>query len=150
MRATTSPVKSSGFTPEEKAAMQAAARERRTAPRPGSPEEREQGERDLAAKIADLPEPDRTMAERVHAIVTASVPDLAPRTYYGMPAYAKDGRTICFFKPKSKFKMRYATLGFQPDARLDDGSMWPVEFALLELTAEVEARIAGLVVRAAG
>ncbi len=89
------------------------------------------------------------MAQRIHAIVMASVPGLEPKTYYGMPAYAKDGKTICFFKPASKFKMRYATLGFQPDATLDDGTMWPTEFALLDLSAANEARIGELVKRAA-
>jgi len=97
-----------------------------------------------------MPEPDRTLAERVHAMVMASAPDLEPKTWYGMPAYAKDGKLICFFQAASKFKVRYATFGFQPDAKLDDGSMWPTSFALVEITAEVEARIAALVKKAAG
>ena len=97
-----------------------------------------------------MPEPDRSLAERVHAIVMASAPDLAPKTWYGMPAYAKDGKLICFFQAASKFKVRYATFGFQPDAKLDDGTMWPTAFALTELTAADEARIAELVKRAVG
>ena len=111
---------------------------------------RADGERDLLAKIAEMPEPDRSLAERVHAIVMASAPGLLPRTWYGMPAYAKDGKLICFFQAASKFKVRYATFGFQPDANLDDGSMWPTSFALTELTAADEARIAELVKKAVG
>ena len=95
-----------------------------------------------------MPEPDRSLAERVHAIVMASAPDLWPKTWYGMPAYAKDGKLICFFQAASKFKVRYATFGFQPDAKLDDGTMWPIAYALTELTADVEARIAALVKKA--
>ena len=106
------------------------------------------GERDLRQKIADMPEPDRSMAERVDAVVMAAGPDLERRTYYGMPAYAKDGKTICFFKPKSKFKVRYATFEFQPDAMVDDGTMWPVGFALTEMTTANEARITELVKKA--
>jgi uncharacterized protein YdhG (YjbR/CyaY superfamily) len=104
----------------------------------------------VLAKIADMPGPDRAMGERIHAIVTASAPSLVPRTYYGMPAYARDGNVICFFKAASKFKVRYATFEFQPDATLDDGAMWPVSFAVTELTPGVEARIAELVKRALG
>ena len=106
------------------------------------------GLNDLLAKIAEMPEPDRSLAERVHAIVIGAVPDLAPRTWYGMPAYAKDGKTICFFQAASKFKVRYATFGFQPDANVDDGSMWPVAYALTELTPADETRIAELVKKA--
>jgi uncharacterized protein YdhG (YjbR/CyaY superfamily) len=106
-------------------------------------------EADLLAKIAEMPEPDRAMAERIHALVMSSAPALEPRTWYGMPAYAKDGKVICFFKPASKFKERYATLGFESRANLDDGTMWPTSFALLGLTAADEARITELVKKAA-
>ena len=109
-----------------------------------------QTEADVLAKIAELPEPDRTLAERIHAIVRAAAPELTPRTWYGMPAYAKDGKVLCFFQSGEKFKTRYATLGFSDRADLDDGSMWPTSFALTELTAADEARIAALVKRAAG
>jgi uncharacterized protein YdhG (YjbR/CyaY superfamily) len=149
-RTGTSRTSANVWTDEERAAMQESARERKAGARRDPAAERAEGERDLLAKIAEMPEPDRSMAERVHAIVTAAVPDLAPKTYYGMPAYARDGRTICFFKPKSKFKVRYATFEFQPDAGLDDGSMWPVAFALTELTPANEARIATLVKQAVG
>ena len=138
------------WTDEERAAMQESARERKTASRRGPGDERAEGELELRAKIAEMAEPDRAMAERIHALVTDSAPDLVPRTYYGMPAYAKDGKVICFFQPASKFKVRYSTFGFQPDARIDDGEMWPVAFALTKLTAGVEARIAQLVKKAAG
>lgn len=133
-----------GFTAEERAAMQERVRELKTA-RGGS---KADGQADLLAKIAEMAEPDRSMAERIHAIVMASAPDLAPRTWYGMPAYAKDGKVICFFQAASKFKVRYATFGFQPDAHLDDGPMWPASFALVEMTPDVETRIAELVKRA--
>jgi uncharacterized protein YdhG (YjbR/CyaY superfamily) len=136
------------WTDEERAAMQEAARERKAAARRGSGDERVEGERDVLAKIADMPEPDRSKAERIHAIVTTTAPTLVPRTYYGMPAYAKDGKVICFFQAASKFKVRYATFGFQPDAKLDDGTMWPNAYALTELTAADEARIAALVKKA--
>ena len=106
------------------------------------------GESDLLAKIADMSEPDRGMAERLHALVTAAAPDLAPRTYYGMPAYAKDGKVLCFFQPAAKFKSRYATFGFNDVANLDDGAMWPTAFALKELTSAEEARISKLVKQA--
>jgi len=134
----------SGFTAEERAAMQDRAREAKSA------NSAAEAERDLHDKIAELPEPDRSLAERVHAIIMASVPEFAPRTYYGMPAYAKDGKVICFLQPASKFKVRYATLGFQPDATLDDGTMWPIGYALTELTPANEERIAALVKQAAG
>jgi uncharacterized protein YdhG (YjbR/CyaY superfamily) len=132
------------WTDEERAAMQESARERKAASRLTP------GEEQVRAKIAEMPEPDRAMAERIHALVTDSAPDFLPRTYYGMPAYAKDGKVICFFQPASKFKVRYSTFGFQPDARVDDGEMWPVAFAVTKLTAGVEARIAELVKKAAG
>ncbi len=136
------------WTDEERAAMQESARERKAAARRGPRDERAEGELELRAKIAEMPEPDRAMAERLHALVTDSAPDLAPRTYYGMPAYAKDGKVICFFQPASKFKVRYSTFGFQPDARVDDGEMWPVAFAVTKLTAGVEGRIAELLKKA--
>jgi len=132
-----------GFTAEEKAAMRAHAKEQKAAA------EKADGEAMALASIAEMPEPDRAMAERVHAIIKASAPSLSPRTWYGMPAYAKDGKVICFFQNASKFKVRYATFGFQPDAKLDDGAMWPVAFALTELIAADEARIAALVKKAA-
>src|SRR5205814_1922035 len=106
------------------------------------------GESDVLAKIAEMPKPDRAMAERLHAIVKASAPALSPRTWYGMPAYAKDGNVVCFFQSAQKFKSRYATFGFSDKANLDDGNMWPVAFALKELTAADEARIAALVKKA--
>ena len=136
------------WTEEERAAMQEGARERKAASRRDPAAERAEGERDVLAKIAEMSEPDRAMAERLHALVTAVAPCLVPRTYYGMPAYAKDGKVICFFQAASKFKVRYATFGFQPDASLDDGAMWPVAFALTSLTAADEARIAELVKKA--
>ena len=106
------------------------------------------GERDCLAKIAEMQGSDRTMAERLHALITASAPDLAPKTWYGMPAYAKDGQIVCFFKSAQKFNTRYATLGFSDKAHLDEGTMWPTDFALTELTAADEARISALVQRA--
>jgi uncharacterized protein YdhG (YjbR/CyaY superfamily) len=108
------------------------------------------GESDLLAKIAEMAEPDRAMAERIHAIVKASAPELTPRTWYGMPAYAKGGKVVCFFQPALKFKSRYATFGFNDTAKLDDGAMWPTAFALTELTAAAEERIGALVKQAAG
>jgi uncharacterized protein YdhG (YjbR/CyaY superfamily) len=134
----------------ERAAIQEGARERQVASRRGQVDERAAGEHEIQDKIAQMPEPDRTMAERIHALVTANAPALMPRTYYGMPAYAKDGKTICFFKPASKFKERYATFGFEQGARIDDGELWPVAFALTKLTPGVEARIVQLVKKAAG
>ena len=129
--------------------MQESARERKAASRRDPADERAEGEQEVRAKIAEMPEPDRAMAERLHTLVTDSAPNLVPRTYYGMPAYANDGKVICFFQPASKFKVRYSTFGFQPDARVDDGEMWPVAFAVTKLTAGVEARIAELVKKAA-
>jgi uncharacterized protein YdhG (YjbR/CyaY superfamily) len=136
------------FTDEERAAMKERAREVRASR--SSRASRADGEADLLQKISEMQEPDRAMAERVHAIVMASAPDLSPRTWYGMPAYARDGNVVCFFQPAQKFKARYATLGFNDRARLDDGTMWPVAYALTELTAADEARIAELVKKAAG
>ncbi len=140
---------SRGFTEDERAAMREHARELRAAGRRGPAAEAE-GEGDVLAKIAEMEGPDRAMAERVHALVKASAPGLSPRTWYGMPAYAKDGAVICFFQPARKFKTRYATLGFSDKARLDEGAMWPTAFALSEWTSAVEKRIAGLVKRAVG
>jgi uncharacterized protein YdhG (YjbR/CyaY superfamily) len=137
---------SGGFTDEERAAMKARAQEQKAEARAGK--DRAAGESALLAAIAEMPEPDRAIAERLHAIVMASAPRLSPKTWYGMPAYAKDGKVVCFFQAASKFKVRYATLGFQPDANLDEGSMWPTAFALTELTAADEARIGALVTQA--
>ena len=136
------------WTDEERAAMQESAKERKAASRRGKsdPEaERAEGESDIRGRIADMPESERAIAERLHAIISDSAPVLVPRTYYGMPAYSKDGKTICFFQPPSKFKVRYWTLGFQPEATLDDGDMWPNAYALTKLTPKVEAQIADLV-----
>lgn len=135
----------SAFTDEERAAMEERARELKAQAR-GEAE----GEGVVLAKIAEMSEPDRTMAERIHEVVMASAPGLVPRTWYGMPAYAKGGKVLCFFQPAGKFKTRYATLGFTDQATLDEGAMWPVTFALAELTAAEEERIAALVRRAVG
>jgi uncharacterized protein YdhG (YjbR/CyaY superfamily) len=134
---------------EERAAMQETIRERRKAAKRSPEEQRAEGEADVQAKIAEMAEDDRAMAVRIHELVHATAPDLVPRTFYGMPAYAKDGKVICFFQAKSKFKVRYSTLGFQPDAMLDEGEMWPVAYALTSLTAAGERRIAELVKKAA-
>ncbi len=138
-----------GWTDDERAAMKERAREMKAAARRGKRADKADGEGELLAKIAEMPEPDRAMAQRIHAIVMASAPSLSPRTWYGMPAYAMDGKVICFFQAASKFKVRYATFGFQPDAQVDDGTMWPVAFALTELTPADEARISELVKKAA-
>jgi uncharacterized protein YdhG (YjbR/CyaY superfamily) len=138
--------KSDGFTAEERAAMKERSKELKAAARAKSVNA--DGESDVLAKIAEMTETDRAIAERVHAIVKASAPDLSPRTWYGMPAYAKDGKVLCFFKPGEKFKTRYATLGFSDKANLDEGAVWPVEFALKELTATEEARITALLKKA--
>jgi uncharacterized protein YdhG (YjbR/CyaY superfamily) len=128
-----------GFSKEERLAMRERARELKS---------KGNGESEVLAKIAEMPPPDRAMAERLHAIVKASAPDLAPRTYYGMPAYAKDGNIVCFFQSAHKFKARYATLGFSDKAKLDEGEMWPTYYALKALTPAVEARIKALVKQA--
>ena len=138
-----------GFTVDERAAMTERARELKSAARRG-PGAGKDGERDVLAKIAELSEPERAMAERLHALILASAPTLSPRTWYGMPAYARDGNVVCFFQSAQKFKTRYATLGFSDAAKLDDGALWPVAFALKELNAAAEARIAALVKQAAG
>ncbi|HXH20870.1 MAG TPA: DUF1801 domain-containing protein [Dehalococcoidia bacterium] len=131
--------RSRGLTEEERAALRETLQERKG---------KGDGEAALLAKIAELPEPDRTMAERIHAIVKASAPSLTPKTWYGMPAWASDGKVVCFFTPASKFKERYATFGFNATANLDEGNMWPTSFALKQLTAAEEARIAALVKKA--
>jgi uncharacterized protein YdhG (YjbR/CyaY superfamily) len=140
---TASVKKSKGFTAEERAAMKERAKELKAAA------SKEEAESAVLAKIAEMPEPDRTMAKRLHAIIRDSAPALSPRTWYGMPAYAnKDGKVICFFTPASKFKERYATFGFNADANLDEGSMWPTSWALTELTPAEEAKIGKLVKKA--
>ena len=138
---------SKGFTADEKAAMKERARELKSArgPRAGKAD----GESDVLAKIAEMPEPDRGMAKRLHGVIKASAPNLSPKTWYGMPAYAKDGKVVCFFQSGQKFKSRYATFGFQDAANLDDGDFWPTSFALKRLTAAVEDQIGKLVKRAA-
>jgi hypothetical protein len=138
-----------GLTDEERAAMAEHVRELKAARR-GSRASKADGEADALAKIAEMPEPDRAMAARLHALIKASAPALSPRTWYGMPAYEKDGAVVCFFQSGQKFKTRYATLGFSDKARLDDGPMWPTAFALTQLTPAEEARIAALVRHAAG
>jgi uncharacterized protein YdhG (YjbR/CyaY superfamily) len=135
---------------EERAAVQETVRERKRAAKLSPDEARAQGEADVQDKIAEMAGDDRAIAARIHELVGAAAPDLVPRTFYGMPAYAKDGKVICFFQAKSKFKVRYSTFGFQPDARLDDGEMWPVAFAITSVTPAAEKRIAELVKKAAG
>ena len=137
-----------GFTEAERAAMKARARELKAEARRGSRAGKADGEGDVLAAIAALPEPDRAMAGRLHAIIKAGAPALSPKTWYGMPAYAKDGKVVCFFQSAQKFKTRYATFGFSDSANLDEGSLWPVAFALKELTAAEEARILALVKKA--
>ena len=140
-RATKKPAKAiKGFTDEERGAMRQRVKELKA--------DEADGESAVLAKIAEMPEPDRAMGERLHAIIKASAPSLSPRLWYGMPAYAKDGNVVCFFQSAQKFKARYATLGFNDRAHLDDGTMWPVAYALTELTAADEARIAALVKKA--
>jgi uncharacterized protein YdhG (YjbR/CyaY superfamily) len=135
--------KPKAFSTEERAAMQEHVREQKRAARPNA-----DPEADVLAKIAEFPEPDRAMAERIHAIVKAAAPELTPRLWYGMPAYAKDGKVVCFFQNGSKFKTRYSTLGFSDKANLDDGAMWPNSYALTKLTAADEKRIGALVKQA--
>jgi uncharacterized protein YdhG (YjbR/CyaY superfamily) len=144
--------RSKGFTDEELAAMKERAQELKADARRGSraKKDRADGERDVLAKIAAMQEPDRAMAERLHAIVKASAPGLSPKTWYGMPAYAKDGKVVCFFQSRQKFKTRYATFGFSDSANLDEGALWPVAFALKELTSTEEARIVALLKKAVG
>ena len=137
-----SPKKDTGFTAEERAAMKERAKELK------AEKSKADGESDVLAKIAEMPKADRAMAKRIHAIVKASAPDLTPGTWYGMPAYAKDGKVVCFFKSASKFKSRYATFGFNDPANLDDGAMWATSFALKKLTAADERKIGALVKKA--
>jgi len=137
-----------GFTDEERAAMKEYVQEMKASAQRGPRAEKADGESALLAKIAEMQEPDRAMAKRLHAIIKASAPALSPKTWYGMPAYAKDGEVVCFFQPAQKFKTRYATLGFSDAANLDEGALWPVAFALKELTPTEEARISALVKRA--
>jgi uncharacterized protein YdhG (YjbR/CyaY superfamily) len=139
---------SEGFTDEERAAIKQRAKELKAEARRGPRAGKADGESAVLAKLAELPEADRAMAERLHAVIKASAPSLTPKTWYGMPAYAKDGKVVCYFQAAQKFKERYATFGFSDAANLDDGAMWPVAFALTELTAADEARIAALVKQA--
>lgn len=143
---TTSGTTSEGFTPEERAAMKERAKELKAEARAGA--RRADGEKDILEKIAEMPEPDRVMAERIHAIVTTIAPDLEPKTWYGMPAYARDGKIVVFFQSADKFKARYATLGFDAAANLDEGNMWPTSYALTKLTAADEVVISELVKKA--
>ena len=140
--------KSKGFTDEERAAMKERAQELKAEARRGPRADRADGESDVLAKIAEMAEPDRAMAKRLHAIIKTSAPALSPKTWYGMPAYAKDGKVVCFFQSAQKFNARYATFGFNDVANLDEGAMWPTSFALKELTAAEEARIGALVKKA--
>jgi uncharacterized protein YdhG (YjbR/CyaY superfamily) len=144
MAKTTTDKASKGFTAEEKAAMKERAKEVKAAA------SRAEAEKDVLAKIAEMEESDRVMAERLHALIKTTAPELSPRTWYGMPAYAKDGNVVCFFQDARKFKSRYATFGFSDKANIDEGTMWPTSFALKELTAADEARIAELVKKAVG
>jgi uncharacterized protein YdhG (YjbR/CyaY superfamily) len=139
-----------GFTAEERAAMKEHAQELKAQARRGSRAAKPDGESDVLAKLAEMPDSDRAMGKRIHAIIKASAPSLTPKLWYGMPAYAKDGKVVCFFQSAQKFKARYATLGFNDAANLDEGAMWPTAFALTKLTAADEARIKALVKKAAG
>lgn len=146
-KAATSPAaakQSGSFTADEKAAMRERAQELKAQAR------KEDGAKAVLAKIAEMPEPDRAMAERLHQIITASAPELSPKTWYGMPAYARNDKIVCFFQSADKFKARYATLGFNDEARLDDGAMWPTSFALVRLNTDVESTVAALVRKAVG
>jgi uncharacterized protein YdhG (YjbR/CyaY superfamily) len=140
--------KSKRFTDEEQAAMKERAKELKAEERRGPRADKADGESDVLAKIAEMPEPDRAMAMRLHAIIKASAPALSPKTWYGMPAYARDGKIVCFFQAAAKFNSRYATFGFNDTANLDEGAMWPTSFALKELTAAEEERISALVKKA--
>jgi uncharacterized protein YdhG (YjbR/CyaY superfamily) len=146
VKTTTTTKSSKGFTAEERAAMKTRAQELKAEERANK--DRAAGEREVLAAIAAMKEPDRSMAKRLHAVVKASAPELSPKTWYGMPAYARDGKVVCFFQSAQKFKTRYATLGFNDAARLDDGPLWPVAFAVKELSATTEARIGALVQKA--
>jgi uncharacterized protein YdhG (YjbR/CyaY superfamily) len=140
--------KSKGFTDEERAAMKERAQELKAQARRTPRADKAGGESDVLAKIAEMPQPDRAMGERLHEIIKASAPALSPKTWYGMPAYANDGKVLCFFQSAQKFNSRYATLGFSDEANLDEGAMWPTSFALKELSATEEAKISALVKRA--
>lgn len=142
------PKTSDGFTAEERAAMQERAKELKAAARRGPGADKADGESAVRAKIAEMPEPDRTLGTRLHALIRANAPDLVPRLWYGMPAYAKDGKVVCFFQGAQKFNTRYATLGFSDQANLDDGNLWPTAYALADLTDADEATIAALVRKA--
>ena len=139
---------SKGFTDDEKAAMKERAKELKASSRRGARADKTDGESEVLAKIAEMAGTDRALAKRLHEIIKATAPNLSPRTWYGMPAYAKDGNVVCFFQDAAKFKARYATLGFSDKAHLDDGAMWPTSYALTELTSADEARIAALVKKA--
>ena len=139
-----------GFTDEERVAMKERVQEQKAAARRGSRADKADGESAVLAKIAEMPEPDRAMGKRLHAVIKASAPALSPRLWYGMPAYAKDGKVVCFFQSAEKFSTRYATFGFSAEANLDEGAIWPTAFALTELTAAAEARIGALVKKAVG
>jgi uncharacterized protein YdhG (YjbR/CyaY superfamily) len=147
-RATTIDKTVEGFTDEERAAMKERAQELKAAARRGSRADKADGESAVLAKIAEMSEPERSMGKRLHAIIKASAPALEPRLWYGMPAYAKDGKVLCFFQSAQKFKTRYATFGFSDKANLDEGALWPTAFALKELTATAEAKIVALVKKA--
>ncbi|MFI7143794.1 iron chaperone [Nonomuraea sp. NPDC050022] len=148
--ATEADKKYDGFTDEERSAMKERSKELKATARRGSRSAKADGESEVLAKLAEMSEPDRATGERLHAIIKANAPELSPKLWYGMPAYARDGKIVCFFQPAQKFKTRYATLGFNDQAYLDDGTVWPTAFALTTLTAEDEARIGELVKRAAG
>ena len=138
------------FSDVEQAAARETARERKRQAKRSPAEERTEGEAEVREKIAEMPAEDRTIATRIHEIVAKEAPAFVPRTFYGMPAYARDGKVVCFFQSKAKFKVRYSTFGFQPDAKIDDGEMWPVAFAVTDLTPAVASRITELVKKAAG
>ncbi len=146
MTDTGKPSRNTTFTDEERAAMKERAKEQKAAARRGA--DAADGERDVRAKIAEMSGPDRALGERLHALIMASAPDLSPRLWYGQPAYARDGKVVCFFQASEKFKTRYSTLGFSDEAKLDDGAMWPTSFALTKLTAADAARIGALVKKA--
>jgi uncharacterized protein YdhG (YjbR/CyaY superfamily) len=148
MAGTTQRKASAGFTDEERAAMKERARELKAEKRRGGRSSKADGERELLGKLAEMPAAERSMGERLHAIIKENAPELSPKTWYGMPAYAKDGKVVCFFQGAAKFKSRYSTLGFNDAANLDEGAMWPTSFALKELTAAEEERIAELVRKA--
>jgi len=149
-KSTTQPTTYDGFDADERAAMKERARELKAASKRGARSAKADGESDVLAKIAEMPESDRAIAERVHAIIKAVAPELSPKTWYGMPAYAKDGKVLCFFQSSHKFKTRYSTLGFNDVAALNDGNMWPTAFALMKLAPADEERISEMVKKAAG